>query len=376
MPERLRLNSVPATRALLALYRTPASAPALAEGDWPAVLGATRRSRTLGHLGLVLRQAGVLDALEPRVRAHFDSIAVLIAQRRRQLRLELSELDRATAAVDTPILLLKGSAYEAQALPLAGGRLPADVDLLVERSALTAMERALRAGGWRPAEINDYDERYYREWSHELPPFRHPSRGVECDLHHAITPAMRGPGIDTRRLIADSLMVAHDGPRRLRVLQPVDQLLHCALHTFKDSDLDTRLREAMDFDLLYRHHAATDPELAQKLAERARMFGQARPLWWAMHFARRWLGTPIPSEAMIRLPAPAAASIRSMEWLCDRAMLPGRRHARQGLDRVATTVLLARYHVQRLPLSRLLPHLLEKSRRRLFPAGAATEAQR
>lgn len=362
-----------ATRALLGLYACPASAPDAPGHVWSEVLGATRRSRTLGHLRLKLSLSGEAERIHERAQTHLASVAMLIAHRRRLLRRELAELGRATASIDGPIFLLKGSAYEALGLPLASGRLAADVDLLVDRLRLPVIEQALFAAGWLPQEMDDYDERYYREWSHELPPFKHPARGIECDLHHSITPAMRGQGVDTAKLIEKSIEVEWDGHRRFRVLQPVDQLIHCALHTFKDSDLTLRLRESMDFDLLYRHYAAADATLPEQLAARALELGQARPVWWAVHFARRWLGSPIPESVLQALPAPSPATVRVMEWLCDRAMLPGPRLERTGLDRIAAMALLTRYQYQRLPLSKLIPHVLEKSRRRLLLPKDAPE---
>jgi hypothetical protein len=66
------------------------------------------------------------------------------------------------------------------------------------------------------------------------------------------------------------------------------------------------------------------------------------------------------------LPAPGPGTIRLMDWLADRAMLPGERMERTGLDRLAAIALLARYQYNRLPMSKLIPHVLEKSRRRLL----------
>lgn len=369
------MRSCEQTRDLLQAYRSASGPESLTPTHWTGILGAARRSRTLGHLGLAKRIGDGLEGLADRVRLHFESIDRLIAYRRARLRWELKELSRATPR-DTPIVLVKGAAYEALDLPLASARLAADIDLLVDRPHLPKVEQALRTAGWIPAELNDYDERYYREWSHELPPFKHPARGIECDLHHSITPAMRGQGVDTAKLIEKSIEVEWDGHRRFRVLQPVDQLIHCALHTFKDSDLTLRLRESMDFDLLYRHYAAADATLPEQLAARALELGQARPVWWAVHFARRWLGSPIPEsvlQALPALPAPSPATVRVMEWLCDRAMLPGPRLERTGLDRIAAMALLTRYQYQRLPLSKLIPHVLEKSRRRLLLPKDAPE---
>jgi hypothetical protein len=74
------------------------------------------------------------------------------------------------------------------------------------------------------------------------------------------------------------------------------------------------------------------------------------------------------------LPAPSPRAVVTMDWLADRAMLPGDRMERTGLDRLAAIALLARYHYHRMPLSRLIPHLLEKSRRRMLAARTGSQA--
>jgi hypothetical protein len=62
---------------------------------------------------------------------------------------------------------------------------------------------------------------------------------------------------------------------------------------------------------------------------------------------------------------PSAARVYGMEWLADRAMLPGGRQMRNAVETTAETALLIRHHWQRMPLYRLLPHLVRKSYRRL-----------
>ena len=81
---------------------------------------------------------------------------------------------------------MKGCAYLLAGLPHAEGRQFADVDLLVPESRLGEVEARLRDNGWQTAELTPYDERYYREWTHELPPLTHAERDVEVDLHHNV----------------------------------------------------------------------------------------------------------------------------------------------------------------------------------------------
>lgn len=366
------MRAHPATVALLEAWRNPARAASFPPEKWSAILAATRRSRALGHLRMAIEARAGGARPDERVLAHFESVGTLVADRRRRLRREMSELSDAVRDLGVPVLLLKGAAYEALDLPIASGRLAADIDVLVPAQSIATIERRMVERGWEPAKMNDYDDRYYREWSHEIPPLVHPERGVEVDVHHSITPSLRGRGIDTAALLARSVEVEWEGRRGFRVLQPIDLLIHCAVHTFKDSDLTLRLRETMDFDLLFRHFAGPSPDaFAASMLERAAELGQPRAIWWAMHFARRWLDTPISDSAMAHAAAPGAAAIASMDWLTDRSMLPGARIEREGLDRFAAIVLLARYHYQRMPITRLVPHLLEKSRRRHRPAETA-----
>ena len=159
-----------------------------------------------------------------------------------------------------------------------------------------------------------------------------------------------------------------------RVLQPVDQLVHVAVHTFGDSDLSLRVREVMDFDLLYRAWCVgPEPRVdARALLDRADAFGQARPMWWTLHFSRRWLGTPVDAALLAGAGRPDAASVATMQWLADRSMLPGPALRRSRGEFVAELGLLGRYQWQRLPMRLLVPHLLEKVRRRIDgrePAG-------
>ncbi|HQA68885.1 MAG TPA: nucleotidyltransferase family protein, partial [Aggregatilineales bacterium] len=65
---------------------------------------------------------------------------------------------------------------------------PPTIDILVPRHAIETVEVYLTHAGWLGAHTNPYDERYYREWMHEIPPLRHRERGTEIDIHHRLLP--------------------------------------------------------------------------------------------------------------------------------------------------------------------------------------------
>ncbi len=49
-----------------------------------------------------------------------------------------------------------------------------------------------------------YDDLYYRQWMHELPPLVHGERGRMVDVHHTILPLTARPTPDAQALIADA----------------------------------------------------------------------------------------------------------------------------------------------------------------------------
>ena len=128
------------------------------------------------------------------------------------------------------------------------------------------MEARLHAAGWESAALDPYDERYYRDWSHETPPLRFPGHFLELDLHHAITPVTGRLHFDPAPLFAESLAVPGTP---FRVLSPHDQVLHACVHCFQDGDLALRVREIADIDGLLRSFADT-PGFWPGLVERAR----------------------------------------------------------------------------------------------------------
>lgn len=257
-----------------------------------------------------------------------------------------------------PVIALKGSAYALQRLPLASGRFVSDVDLLVPRPHLRVMEQRLRTAGWVAAKLDAYDERYYRDWSHETPPMRFPGHFLEVDLHHAITPVTGALCFDPAPLFDASLAVPGTP---FRVLCAEDQVLHACLHCFQDGDLGLRVRELVDIDMLLRSFSQR-PDFWQRLPGRAKRLGLARPLWYGLHFARCWMGTPVPDGVVGEIPSPPPLIVRMMDALVPRAMLPSDPDFPPPASvRLARLAMLARYHRLRMPLGMLLPHLARKS---------------
>jgi hypothetical protein len=160
------------------------------------------------------------------------------------VRWEVKCIQRALADVGVPVILLKGAAYVMAGLPPAPGRFFSDIDILVPKATLPAVEAALMLHGWATTHHNAYDQRYYRTWMHELPPMRHATRLSVIDVHHAILPetARLRPDPEKLRDAARPL----DPNESVMVLAPTDMVLHSALHLFHDGEFDSGLRDLVD----------------------------------------------------------------------------------------------------------------------------------
>jgi hypothetical protein len=277
-----------------------------------------------------------------------------------------------------PVVALKGSAYILADLPLAAGRMPRDIDLMVERQRLDDVERALRAAGWEFTKTDEYDQHYYREWSHELPPMRAQALPLELDLHHTILPPIGRLKPDAARLFADSVPVPDS---HFRVLRPADQLLHAAAHLFQDSDCAGSLRDLVDIDGLARGFSAQQGEdFWRVLLESARLHGLGRPLWYAFAFCRAWLRTPVPEWMWSEFEQfrPPGIARRTVIGLAARVLGPVHPDAElQKIDRLAAAALEFRALWLRMPPSTLAYHAASKFLRsiRRSPSKTGLEAR-
>jgi hypothetical protein len=327
-----------------------------------------RRLRLLARLAASLDAAEVLAQVPAPVRRHLIAEQRLSRWRTTAMVWALDRVGATLADRPYPLVLLKGAAYIGQDLSIAAGRLPADVDILIPRAHLGDAQGQLVSAGWRELDLDEHDRRYYHEWSHEVPPMRHPLHRVELDLHHNILPPVARTHVDA------GLLLARLQPSKWpawQVLHPVDQVLHSAAHLFLDSEARDRVRDLIDLDGLLRHFGA-NPTFWIELPDRARQLGLAEPLALACHFCSAWLGTPIPAPTLARVAAFGPSALRRA-WLVpvmSAILTPyGPDSASPWRQELAAAVFLARYHRNRMPLRFLVPHLWHKLR----PKGSAVD---
>ena len=349
------------TRPVVLALRDPAALVGSSLPQWDALVRQARRTNLLPRVALAFDELGLLPQVPPAPRVHFEAARTLARAQGDAVRREVAYIDRALAAAGVPVVLLKGAAYLIAGLSAARGRVFSDIDIMVPHGALGTVEGALMLNGWATGKTTAYDQRYYRRWMHELPPLRHISRQTWLDVHHAILPITARLKPDSTKLLAASRPVA--GEPRLRVLAPVDMVLHSATHLFCNEDVGNSLRDLVDMDSLLREFASEE-DFWPRLTVRARELDLTRPLYYALRYAVCILGTPIPAqvlqEAEIGRPPRLLAAL--MDALFLRTLQPDR--AIDGLASLARGSLYVRAHWLRMPPFLLARHLVTKALRR------------
>lgn len=342
--------------------------------DWNLLLPLARSARLLGRC-LYLLQAHELQTAAPqRLVDHLQGALNQTRYVQGQALRELRQVARVMQREQIPVVAMKGVAYLVADLPPRNWRNLSDIDLLVPKASIEHAEQRLRAAGWQlSGQFDAYDQRYYRDWMHEIPPLMHHSREIEVDLHHNLAPPVSRIRIDADRLWEQAVTIDDGSNLGVGVLAPADMLLHNAVHLFMNDELRGGLRDLVDFRDLFEHFAAIDENFPCLLIERATMLGGGRALFYAASTARRLLDLRV-SEAFfeaLEANAPAAPVRQSMAWLIDQVLAP----RRLGLRRTAFAqwLLFIRSHWVRMPPLMLLRHLTHKAFRSKSPELSATD---
>jgi len=256
--------------------RLPENIRGLDAEGWTALLAIARAEQMIGTLAW--RLEGV--AVPPAVARMLANARVSAEQGRVVALWEAEAARRALAPLGVRVVLLKGTAFVAADLCAGQGRSIGDLDILVPRADIDAVEAALLGAGWEWVKPDPYDDAYYRQWMHELPPLIHRDRDRMIDVHHTILPLTARVTPDPVLLLAGAVEVAPG----LWTLSPNDMLVHAAAHLFADGDLAGGMRNLWDVQCLVEQFGM------RGLDERAARHGLSREVARALRLAAALYG--------------------------------------------------------------------------------------
>jgi Uncharacterised nucleotidyltransferase len=348
--------------ALLQAILDPRMLESLDAQHWERLLSCARRNAVLAYLAEQAVAVGIFDDLPEYARSALFAAKVSAARLAQLARWELDRVRRALRPAGIPIIALKGVAYILRGMPHASTRLLADIDIMVPRDRIVDAERELLTAGWQGTTLDPYDQRYYREWSHEIPPLLYPGRLLEVDVHHTICPPLSRLRPDPERFWAHSEPSVEES---IRLLSPVDSVLHAVVHLFFDSDFNSRFRDLLDLHELLAAFGTGGAFWAELLIE-AKKQGLGRPLYYAFATLHRVLRTNIPETATREAEhfRPLPIVDRWMTATLETVLTPVDPERWPPAHRGRLWLLYVRSHWTRMPAHLLVPHLARKSLRR------------
>ena len=345
---------------LIQYLRDPQAALGFGTADWERLLRSARHGYLSSRVAWLASQNGLMAKLPEKIQFHFHSAMRVAESQAVSANWEVAQIHKALSEPAIPFVILKGGAYIKGKFAAAPGRVLSDIDIMVPKDRLNDSEKALYGGGWFPTKLNAYDQRYYRDWMHELPPMQHLGRGTTLDLHHTILPptALLKPDVNLLWQAA----CAVEGEKGVFVLAPVDMVLHSATHLFHDGELEHGLRDLVDMDALIQQFSV-QPLFFASLIDRAKALHLGRPLHYALNYCKLFLHTPIPDGVLSQAVGLGSQSmmIRNiMDVVVQRSLGSILQYRPSASTRISEFAMYVRSHYLRMPMRLLVPHLIRK----------------
>jgi Uncharacterised nucleotidyltransferase len=365
---------------LVAALRDPASTKKLDAKSWTALLTIARAEQLIGTLAHRLRG----QDMPVSVAAILEDVRTNAEYQKRTALWEADCARRALAGYPGKVVLMKGTAYVAAGLKAGEGRHIGDLDIMVAQADIPQVEALLLGeGGWEWVKEDAYDDAYYRNHMHELPPMIHKERDRMIDVHHTILPLTARPRPDAGAMLGDAIKPSPlqgrglgegaeradasvgvtqtapspnpssegEGNSDLFIFAPTDMVIHCAAHLIADGDLSGGLRNLWDMHCLLGEFGSE--EFWPALKSRA----HHHQLWPAVHCAARLAyslyGTAIPKEWQ--------SWNRQDKWYIAR--LTARDNWGRSTRKFIRLIFYMRSHWLRMPPLMLMRHLWVKWRR-------------
>lgn len=344
---------------LIEILRQPERLADLTLQQWDVLVPQARHSILLGHFSTLVDRQGLHDDIPVEVMRHLDSVKLVSNKQVHSTRWELGKLEEAFSRLEVPIILLKGAAYAIAGLQASEGRLFSDIDLLVAKEHIDQTERILSLYGWVSGHHEQYDDRYYRQWMHEIPPLKHMRRRTVLDVHHTILPPTGHYHPDAQKLIAS----ARDIKTGVKVLCPEDMVIHSAAHLFHEGEFEHGLRDLVDLQQLLAQFSQSEADFWQRLVPRAIELDLLKPLYYGLHYVNKILAVNIPAQVLadINTAQPNGLMRVMMDTLFVHAFAPDHPSCDRLFTPLARWMLYVRSHYLRMPLHLLIPHLVRKA---------------
>lgn len=343
--------------AVTSLLRDPSLGQRFDDEMWEDVLHILRESDLLGTLCHLAIERGVFASYTDYAQRHLLSMKVYSARQAHQVAYECDLIRQRLQEAGVQCVFLKGAGYTLRKSCNSLGRIYSDIDVWVAKEQIDTAQAALRKDAWYSPPITDYDQRYYRQWAHELPPMKHLTRRTVLDLHHNIVPPVGGRAPDMSHLL-EGVVVTGGG---LLVLSAPAATLHSLIHLFNNEDWSSAFRDLIDLYLLLEEFG--DGDFWRTLLALANKTGFIQELVYGVVLLEQVLAYSAPESVREELSQRLVGARKSLlvKHVFVPALRPHHPLVCAGREKLAIQMTYVRGHWIKMPLPILVGHLSMKA---------------
>ena len=346
------------TLKLTQFFITPTVVTTWQVEQWQQLLSQAYASQLVARVYWLLTTYQLTAYIPTGLEWHFSSAYTVFQAHRDDVRREIAQITSALSTGNIQPVFLKGAAYILAEDDCHFGRLFADVDIYVEKSSLANTEQLLRWHGWVSRELDAHDERYYRDWMHEIPPMGNSKTNMTIDVHHNLVPLVSRIKLDAVKL--HERLINYP---TFQLLSLEDRILHSAVHLLLDGEFQHGFRDLHDLYLLLNQAMRDEPEFISILQIRAQQLGFELITWYLLRLM-------VDIFDMKLSPQTLQQSDQVVRWLgirrivlylFKRVLLPDQQFRRSSRFRHYAWLLYIRSHWLKMPVHLLIPHLCYKA---------------
>jgi acetolactate synthase small subunit len=323
---------------------------------WQSVILVLREEKLLATLYHLSLEKAVFEQYPEFAQRHLYSASMYARRQSKQIFYEALLLQELLEKNGITPIFLKGANYTLRSSSNSQGRICSDIDVLVKVEELDSCESLLLSQNWKSEKLTQYDDRYYRQWAHEIPPLIHPFRGTVIDIHHNLYLPISGrsPKIE---LFINELEFTADNFAVLKIPQTV---MHSIIHLFMNESFSSGMRDLFDIYRLIKEHG--DEYFWNELIVLARQSNFLVELQYCLVALETIFSFDVPEYMSIALHENQLSWTQKIwaKHIFANAILP--QHPLISLNRqhFASSIAYFRGHWVKMPKSVLAKHFVEK----------------
>lgn len=327
--------------------------------QWDELLQQAYNTGLLARVYATLQEHDLFEFVPENLKWHFSSANTVFLAHKQDVLLEVEHIEKALKPAGITPIFLKGAAYLLDGAKCSDGRLFADIDIFVAKKDLASTEEMLRWSGWIGKQMDKHDEKYYRDWMHEIPPMTNTRSWMTIDVHHNLVPLVSRMSLNSDEILADVII----NEKGIKTLSSEDKVLHSASHLLLDGEFNHGFRDLHDIYLLMAEYTAKDPLFLSRLQKRALFLGFELIFYYCLKLEQHFFSLSVEEHLFIECEKRFNSKIvpENVLKVMIKVLTPDVYKHRSLSFNIALFILFIRSHWLKMPIHILIPHLIYKS---------------